>query len=416
MRTSRTAAAGALLTLLTAVPARAAATPPGPGAHHATGIVAPEVLRRQAALDRLADAITEEVPEHRRATIPGYAGHTIDPQQGRLTLYWHGTVPQRITDLLTHTPPGITGQVRQAPFTLLELREARDRLVAAAEGGVVGAVWTSAGPAPDGTGLTVGYTPDPVRQDGARAREQIAARAAELAGVPVEATPAAAPTATATRHNDSAPWSAGAELYAPGNAFCTSGFGGWRGKVAVLLTAAHCGTSGTYKTGTGTVIGSVSDADTALDVAVITTNGTPSGRWYDGAYNNAAGSSRRVFGAGRNNVGDLVCSSGAMSGAHCALKIDRTDFSADVDGVWHSDLDSAVRTNDNDSAVAQGDSGGPVVASVTGGDDMQARGIMAAGTGNKVVCGDTAIRTVCYDTVAFTPIGPIVSKFGLSLA
>ncbi|WP_188295594.1 hypothetical protein [Streptomyces sp. CBMA156] len=391
-----------------------AAAPAVRGGHRTADAADPEVLRRQVVLDRLADAVTE-VPEHQRATIPGYAGHAVDPRQGRLTLYWHGVVPDRVTDLLTRTPPGITTTVRQAPYTLGQLRAARDRLVAAAVRGEAGAVWSSTGPAADGTGLVVGYAPDPVRRDGARAREEVAVRAAELAGVPVEATPAAALTATATRHSDASPWSAGAELTSPTNAFCTSGFGAWRGKVAVLLTAAHCGTSGTYKTGTGAVIGPVATSDAGLDVTVINISGTPSGRFYDGALNNSSGS-RRTFGAGRNNVGDLVCTSGAMSGSHCALKITRTDFSASIDGVWHSDLDNAVRTDDSTVTVAQGDSGGPVFASVTGGDDMQARGIMAAGGGNKVVCGETPGPTTCYDTVAFTPIGPIIDKFTLSIA
>ncbi|MEV7189373.1 hypothetical protein [Kitasatospora sp. NPDC093102] len=415
MRTSRTAVVGALLALLTAVPARAATAPPALGTHRTVGVVAPEVLWRQVVLDRLADAALG-VPEHRRAQVPGYAGHVVDPQEGRLTLYWHGDVPERVTDLLAHTPPGVTATVRRAPYTLRQLREARDRLVAAAVRGDAGAVWNSAGPTADGTGLVVGYTPGTARRDGVRAREQVAARAAELAGVPVDAAPAAAPTATATRHSDANPWSAGAELTSPANAFCSSGFGAWRGKTAVLLTAAHCGTSGTYKTGAGAVIGSVSDADTALDVAVINVNGTPSGRFYDGAWNNASGYSKRTFGAGHNNVGGLVCDSGAMSGVHCGLKITKTEYAANVEGTWHTDMDIAERTDDSTIAVAQGDSGGPVFASINGGEDMQARGIAVAGGGNKIVCGDTAIRTTCYDTLLYTPISPVVDKFGLSIA
>ncbi|MFF2618534.1 hypothetical protein [Kitasatospora sp. NPDC058046] len=410
-----TVVAGALLPLLAAVPVRTAAAPTARGGDRAAGTVTPEVLRRQAALDRLADAITA-VPEHRRAEVPGYAGHTIDPRTGRLTLYWHGTVPQRVTDLLEHTPPGITAAVRPAPYTLLELCTARDRLVAAAQRGDDGAEWTSAGPAADGTGLVVGYTPNPVRRDGAPARGQVAARAAELAGVPVDAVPAAAPTATATRHNDTAPWSAGAELSTPTNLFCSSGFGGWRGEVAVLLTAAHCGTSGTYKTGTGATVGTVSDSDTGLDVAVISINGTPSGRFYDGRFDNGNGYSKRVFGAGHNSVGSLVCQSGAMSGVHCGLKITRTEYAGNVGGTWHTDMDVAERTNGSDSAVARGDSGGPVFASINGGEDMQARGVVVAGGGDKVVCGDTVFRTTCYSALLFTPISPVIDKFSFSIA
>ncbi|MFE5584059.1 S1 family peptidase [Kitasatospora sp. NPDC056531] len=400
--------------LLPAVPARAAEVPTGRGAHRSDGTVESEVLRRQAALEQLADAITG-VPEHRRATVPGYAGHTIDPRQGRLTLYWHGDVPARVAGLLERTPPGITATVRQAPYTLRQLRQARNRLVGAAVRGDADAVWNAAWPAADGTGLLVTYTPDTARRS-ALTGEQVAAHAAELAGVPVDAAPATAPTAASTRHSDASPWSAGAELRAPGDAFCTSGFGAWRGKTAVLLTAAHCGTSGTYKTGTGAEIGKASDSDTGLDITVINTNGTPSGRFYDGAWDNSAGYSKRVFGAGHNSVGGLVCSSGAMSGVHCGLKITKTEYAASVEGTWHTDMDIAERTDDRTIAVAQGDSGGPVFASINGGEDMQARGIIVAGGGQKAVCTPVAERTTCYDTVLYTPISPVIDKFGLSIA
>ncbi|MFJ5122348.1 hypothetical protein [Kitasatospora sp. NPDC088548] len=244
-------------------------------------------------------------------------------------------------------------------------------------------------------------------------------RAVEIGGVPVSAVPAVVPQATATRHSDANPWSAGAELTTPGNRFCTSGFGGWRGNVAVLLTAAHCGTSGTYTTGTGAVIGSASDSDAGLDITVISLGGTPSGQFFDGAWNNGSGYRKRVFGAGRNNVGDLVCNSGAMSGVHCGLKITATDYGTNINGVWHTDLDNAVRTDDSTVTVAQGDCGGPVVASVNGGEDIQARGIISAGGGDPVICGgvsDVVTSTSCFDTVMFVPIGPVITKFGISLA
>ncbi|MFI9163129.1 hypothetical protein [Kitasatospora aureofaciens] len=373
------------------------------------------MLDRQRALEQLADAVTG-VPEHRRATVPGYAGHTIDPERGILTLFWHGDVPERVSGLLEHPPAGVTARVRQAPYTLRHLREARDRLVAAAARGEADAVWNGAGPAADGTGLNVTYTPDTTGRRRAPTGERIAAHAAEVAGVPVTAAPAATPAATATRHSDASPWSAGAELTAPGNAFCTSGFGAWRDKTPVLLTAAHCGTSGTYKTGTGTTIGTAAVSDTGLDITIINTDGTPSGRFYDGTWDNASGYSKRVIGAGHNSVGGLVCGSGAMSGVHCDLKVTKTDYAASVEGTWHKDMDVAERTDSGTIAVAQGDSGGPTFASINGGEDMQARGIIVAGGGQKVVCSPTAARTTCYDTVLYTPISPIIDKFGLSIA
>ncbi|MFJ8473745.1 S1 family peptidase [Kitasatospora sp. NPDC094011] len=414
MRISRSLAfvSAAVLALLPAMPARATTGLVVDSAHRPVGVADPGLLRRQAALEQLADTVLG-VTEHRRAEVPGYAGHTIDPGRGVLTLYWHGDVPVPVADVLAHPPAGVSAAVRQAPHTLRQLRSARDRLIAAAEHGAEGAVWNATGPASDGTGLTVTYTPE--RRPGLTG-EQVAARAAELAGVPVTAAPSTAPSATATRHADASPWSAGAELTTPTGAFCSSGFGAWRGRTPVLLTAAHCGTSGTYKTGAGTTIGTAADSDTGLDITVVNTTGTPSGRFYDGTWDNAAGYSKRVVGAGHNNVGGLVCDSGAMSGVHCGLKVTRTEYAADVEGTWHKDMDVAERTDGTTVAVAQGDSGGPVFASVTGGEDMQARGIIVAGGGQKAVCTPTATTTTCYDTVLYTPISPVIDKFGLSIA
>ncbi|MFB8174271.1 S1 family peptidase [Kitasatospora purpeofusca] len=402
----------ALLVLLPTVPADAGDSVRA--VHGADGPAA-GVLARQEVLDRLADEITR-VPEHERSLVPGYAGHTVDPQRGHLDLYWHGTLPDHVTDVLAAAPTGITTSVHQAPYTLRELRAGRDRLVDAAVRGEEGAVWTSAGPLADGSALTVGYTPDAARRHGDATAAEVSARAAAIAGVPITAVATAASTATATRHSDASPWSAGAELTTPGNGWCTSGFGGWRGTTAVLLTASHCGTSGTYRTGAGAVVGTATDSDTGLDTTVISVNGTPSGKYFDGGWDNGSGYAKRVVGAGRNNVGDLVCASGAMSGIHCSLRITATDVAAEVNGQWRTDLDTATRTDDSTVAVAKGDSGGPVVASVNGGADMQARGIISAGTGNPVVCGSVAAPTTCWDSLRFVPIAPIVSKFGLSLA
>ncbi|MFD5466074.1 hypothetical protein ACFWIQ_25045 [Kitasatospora sp. NPDC127059] len=48
---------------------------------------------------------------------------------------------------------------------------------------------------------------------------------------------------------------------------------------------------------------------------------------------------------------------------------------------------------------------------------MQARDVIVAGGGEKVICGPVADgRPCCYDTPLYTPISPVIDKFGLSLA
>ncbi|MEE1823251.1 hypothetical protein PUR61_13780 [Streptomyces sp. BE20] len=96
----------------------------------------------------------------------------------------------------------------------------------------------------------------------------------------------------------------------------------------MLLTASHCGTSA----GAGAVVGTAADSDTGLDTTVINVNGSPSGKYFDSGWDNETGYAKRVVGAGRSNVGDMVCASGAMSSIHCSLKITTADAAAEVNG------------------------------------------------------------------------------------
>ncbi|MFF2619724.1 hypothetical protein [Kitasatospora sp. NPDC058046] len=95
------------------------------------------------------------------------------------------------------------------------------------------------------------------------------------AGIPVHARTGSPETPTqGSRTTDAPPWYAGADLTLADNSRCSTGIPGWVSHKRVLLTAAHCQTSGHVYNGQR-VVGEVTAHDTGLDVAVITTDQTP---------------------------------------------------------------------------------------------------------------------------------------------
>src|SRR5262245_44725818 len=96
-----------------------------------------EVMTVQQRLNKAADAITAGDPD-------GYGGIKADPLTRELVVYWKGTVPagvQRIIDAQT-----VPVRVLPAKYTQKELRAETARVIQDKS-------ITSAGPAPDGSGL-----------------------------------------------------------------------------------------------------------------------------------------------------------------------------------------------------------------------------------------------------------------------
>ncbi|MFE7635051.1 trypsin-like serine protease [Kitasatospora sp. NPDC057518] len=177
-----------------------------------------------------------------------------------------------------------------------------------------------------------------------------------------------ADTAGAT---DTPPWYAGADLTLADNSRCSTGIPGWVKNKRVLLTAAHCQTSGHVYNGQR-VVGEVTAHDTGLDVAVITTDQDTAARFYSGPWN--SGDSRPLYGPARLDPGQYACFSGAVSGFHCELEVTRVG----VHSPSGRTAATEVRSRSGGVAVAQGDSGGPAVANPQG-DSMAPVGVIIAG-------------------------------------
>jgi hypothetical protein len=400
--------------------------------------------KKQQVLHVIAGNITQNLSESDRAKIPGFTEIVVDAEHNQLHLYWKGTPPRRVTDILRHLPSGVTADVRPARYSKAELHTARDKLL---RGGQPVALRiassatpvriTSIGPAVDGSGLEVGYDegspanrpssaagPAPTafqskageiagevkaavdRATGAntvvtyspapRADASSAPSASSPAGVPVSSPRAAAPAATAiTRSTDAAPWNGGAALLnpIPGGGICSSGFGVKDAHGHSLITAArHCnGGNGRWRTWNGgsggAPVGTTSSVEQSLndDTVGISLTAPTSGRLYDGAANLKSPYTKPVVGWGHNNVGERVCEDGANGGIHCGLTIRRTDFGiTGSNGRYRPDVDQADSAVPNVAGV-NGDSGGPVFAGLNVYTQDQARGTVTL-FGGTITC------------------------------
>ncbi|MFF0298213.1 hypothetical protein ACFYST_32100 [Kitasatospora sp. NPDC004614] len=435
-------------TSLVTAPLAGASTPPNdkndqgltPGSPSSSPIVTVDkaTLHRQYQLDALADRITGKSGTEAEHT-GGYAGAVVKAKDGELALYWKGAVPQSVKDAQKDAAAqGLKVSVTQSSYSAKELEDARRRL----EGAVKGkdattepvAAWNSIAVLSNGTGLYISYNsptsqtlanPSPSEVPAQRvttvSAQEFATHAQALAGVPVQAAEGPEGTDTYSRHDDSSAFWAGAELNTPGHQFCTSGFAGSHGGSDVVLTASHCGTSGTFTTGTGNIEGWAQSSDLGFDTTFITLNGSAGNQFYDGAWNDPNGYHKHVASWGLNHDGDYVCTSGAMSGVKCNIQVRYAGVDSNIGGITRHNVVQAMRTNTGDHAAAQGDSGGPVVTSPDGtyGNDMQARGLISGSWGQYVACPTwgvgIAMETTCYEGVQFIGMSAIVNTLGFTL-
>lgn len=409
------ATAAAVLTI-------AASSSSHPPTIHTDALITDNIAARQHQLHTVADPI-QDLVDHKAAGTDGYAGIVMDPARQTMHLYWKGVLPDLVQTLVNTIPTGYHVAVEPAAYTRQEMTAAIDRFTASAKG--ASGEWTSVFPQPEGTGIEISYNPATSHRTAGPnpTTDAYAKNAASIAGIPVTSHQSPGFTRLdGTRHDARSPWFAGAELQTPANQFCSTGFAGWRDKTRVILTASHCGTSGDYRTGTGAVIGTAADSNTSIDITMIRIAGTQGARFFDSAWNNSAGSSRAVYGPGRNNKGDSVCTSGAMSGWHCDILVTNVDGqSSDENGRITKPVDVAEHQGGHAIVAAGGDSGGPVVANPSGPNgDMEARGIIVGGGHDtKIGCTagtDTALATTCYWQVLYVPMTPIVDGMGFSLA
>lgn len=219
----------------------------------------------------------------------------------------------------------------------------------------------------------------------------------------------------ASRNADAAPWTAGQRI-STSNGQCTSGFNVLFGSIGYISTAHHCDPSADLAvySGEGTQIapgGSSVSAIASIDSQMIDPTASPAtGPYiYVGAWNSSTKFVVNSWAA--NNVGDLVCLSGATSGSRCGTIIDDA-----VQSPFGLPGNFYIKARSNSGWLsAGGDSGG---AWYTGyGSGSQARGIHLGGA-TFVPCGDVApdvSNPECTEYSYYIPISVVLNTWGAKL-
>ena len=316
----------------------------------------------------------------------GVSGFVVDAARSRLQVYWHGARPNAIDrEVNTAARSGLRIDVADAPFTRAELGEEAERIVSEhmrrSDPQVV-----SVGPKPDGTGLNVGVS----------SSGSFLTASALSTKVPVDLTVEEQPRAV-DRANDVEPYWGGA-YYERWNFAGTEFMNTCSNAFAVrsadqinysMLTAAHCsepGDPGCARNLQGTVMGCFYHRDRAHDVSLYATS-SAQGRMFDGGAVNESGQfSKRVAGSQGNETGDMVCTSGAYSGAICGIRVAEVGMTITVGGF--GEVRDIVRGEQQNlrAPVGNGDSGGPVF-SLVGSDAVNARGTITAISSNQAEWG-----------------------------
>jgi hypothetical protein len=396
------------LTAALAVPATAATTAVSPLLANNPGQISPKIHTAvQSAVDHAAGAATE------LALVPGFAGVAVDYTAGKVTVSWKGEAPPAVGTLAAQVPDGVTIDVEQAALSESDLRAASTRLMDSQRalhgaGAVVAAL-----PAEDYAGLVA-----EVSHDSAAARTTgLADQLEQAAGVPVRVEVVdteVQPTAT-TRRNDDAPWNAGGAMATQdGTDYCTTGFSiiTAAGKHRII-SAAHCnrGVGSIVRDGAGQPLGKVTRRSPALDAQAIAPFDAPrtAHAVFGGPWNASPSDSRyrfEVAGVQRPAVGQVVCTSGAVTGEHCGARIQATNVAWSCgDRTCHG---FRASRSDGGVVVGGGDSGGPIYAVVGG--RAYARGMIDGGS-NRRSCGSTSVPTQCFSYVYGIPMVDILDAW-----
>lgn len=386
-----------------------------------------DVLADQTRLIAEADLI-------KAAGGDGYAGISVAPEKGELTLYWHGTLPAQVQRTVEQARREVGVRVLPAAHSERELLAVAQRL--AKEPGVA-----SVGPKVDGSGLRLGYAGNMVSAESVPAIRD--------AGVDVDveqreymratglAQPAQCALMPVDRQIDWCPYSGGAKytfLHGADRYRCTTGWpvrfnwspGG--SGVQYQLTAGHCGSDGlTVNNGAGAVMGTVERDTDSRDIMLIKTPSAPS--MFAGAWNSNV--LKTVSGTRGNYVGAYVCTSGSMSGQHCDLIVEDTNQTINLiadDGTSYPVAPMVVAASRNGGvAVATGDSGGPVAAqdAVVPGIGLQLPYVYGVGTisgedrGAVVPCPPGTVppltTPICSQRVTYAPLQESLAFMTVSL-
>lgn len=277
--------------------------------------------------------------------VSGFTGTALE--NGKLVLYWHGTLPAVIDNLVKQFAAPV--RIRSAAYTAAELDTEARRLSTLPGVSSVGAL-------SDFSGLRVsvadGFSIPNLQQLSTIMRL-----------VPDNARPSVA----YWRWDDADPfW--GGDVVQSDSGYCTGGFairypsgGQWH---PGMTLSNHCGANKQWKTPvSGTFVGNTGAGNAGLDANYLSGQDYAPAV-YIGQNNSATGLS--INGALYPTLGASVCYDGGFSGAMCSNIID--SYPAYIQGPGGGTVGPGYWTYNvnGQPADGNGDSGGPVVAPSTG--------------------------------------------------
>lgn len=357
-----------------------------------------------AAVDRTAASATA------LAEVPGYAGVAVDYDAATVTVSWKGEPPPQVGLLRRQAP--VTVDVRRAVFSEAELRAASTRLLDSQRAAHGPDAVLAALPAPDYAGLVVEVGSDST----VAGRPGLAEHLGRTAGVPVRVTliDDGVESTAGSRRDDQAPWHAGGAIATKdGTDYCSTGFSVvTREGHHRIVTAAHCNkrVGDVVRDGAGERLGTVTHRAPGLDAQLIDPVGSPetAAAVFGGPWDAAPGHKSFRFPVTkvqRPAVGQNICSSGAVTGEHCA-----TIRATDIAWTCGSKTCHGFRASRDDGGVTVGggDSGGPMYIVIGG--EAYARGMIDGGS-NRRSCGRTSLPTQCFTYVYGIPMVDILDHW-----
>ncbi|WP_423465215.1 hypothetical protein ACO229_13345 [Promicromonospora sp. MS192] len=358
---------------------------------------------REAAVDRTAATATA------LAGVPGYAGVAVDYDAATVTVSWKGHAPAQVSRLLQQAPVNV--EVRRTVFSEAELRAASTRLLDGQRAAHGPDAVLAVLPAADYAGLVAEVS----RDSAVATRPDLTEHLERAAGVPVRATlvDGGVQSTAGSRRDDQAPWHAGGAIAtADGTDYCSTGFSIVTPEGHRLVTAAHCNerVGDVVRDGTGQRLGTVTDRALHLDAQLIDPVGGPktAAAVFGGPWDAAPGDKSYSFPVTkvqRPAVGQNICSSGAVTGEHCAT-IQATDIAWTCgDETCHG---FRASREDGGVTVGGGDSGGPMYIVIGG--EAYARGMIDGGS-NRRSCGRTSLPTQCFSYVYGIPMVDILEHW-----
>lgn len=385
-----------------------------------------EITLAQAPLLDTANALAETLfavrPIHPPDKRPaGFSSIEIDADAHQVLLFWRADaeVPPEVSSAVTEQRnSGIDVELKkEAPFSAAELEAATETLLASVKEGSVKEVFATAGPQAHGAGLvlTVTEVTGAVLELVESTNASLSAISALGTGDYVEVQTVSDRLVPLGRWADWPPYWGGSELdFSVGT--CSSGFavGSWLGQY--LLTAGHCAPPSfliPFAFNNRVPIGYAEGLDEEWDTARVVVSSSE-GRIFDGSVGTGE-FSKPVVGRSGNFVGTMLCTSGALSGARCNIRITNTQQVGLYENGWFvKDMVAAVELA-GANAAGGGDSGGPVFSLSSDPSKVRAHGTIASGQRSGATACTGVLNRFCTSSIFFTEIDNVLDHHGVWL-